>query len=179
MVSLASRRILALPFLSAASVWLPRTRRRRPPKQNCWSPRRRRVATPPDVPATPSGCTIPRPRLAIPMILLVGNYPLDRQQSMQRFPTMMLEGLAAAGVPAALIQPQPFFGNFRAAGGFVAKWLGYIDKFIFFRRQLWKKIAERPVIVHICDHSNAMYAKWIREVPVVVTCHDLLAVRGA
>jgi len=98
---------------------------------------------------------------------------------MQRFATMMLEGLAVAGVPAELIQPRPFLGNFRAAGGFVAKWLGYIDKFIFFRRQLGKKIAGQPTVVHICDHSNAMYAKWIREIPVVVTCHDLLAVRGA
>ena len=38
---------------------------------------------------------------------------------------------------------------------------------------------ERPAIVHICDHSNAMYAQATRSVPVVVTCHDLLAVRGA
>ncbi len=37
---------------------------------------------------------------------------------------------------------------------------------------------ERPAVVHICDHSNAMYAKSIRGTPVVVTCHDLLAVRG-
>jgi glycosyltransferase involved in cell wall biosynthesis len=113
------------------------------------------------------------------MILLVGNYPLDRQQSMQRFATMMLDGLAAAGVPAELIQPQPFFGHFRSAGGFVAKWLGYIDKFVFFRRQLRKRIAAGADLIHVCDHSNAMYAKWIHEVPVVVTCHDLLAVRGA
>jgi glycosyltransferase involved in cell wall biosynthesis len=34
-------------------------------------------------------------------------------------------------------------------------------------------------VVHICDHSNAMYAQHIADVPVVVTCHDMLAVRGA
>jgi len=114
------------------------------------------------------------------MILLIGNYSLDRQQSMQRFATMMLEGLAAAGVSAQVIQPQPFLGKIRWAGRFVAKWLAYIDKFILFRPRLRKKIAAlRPAIVHIYDHSNAMYAGWVREVPVVVTCHDLLAVRGA
>jgi glycosyltransferase involved in cell wall biosynthesis len=114
------------------------------------------------------------------MILLIGNYSLDRQQSMQRFATMMLEGLAAAGVPAQLIQPHPSLGKIRWAGGFVGKWLAYIDKFVLFRPRLRKKIASlRPHIVHIPDHSNAMYAGWIREVPVVVTCHDLLAVRGA
>ena len=113
------------------------------------------------------------------MILLIGNYPLDRQQSMQRFALMMLNGVTAAGVPAELIQPAPFFGRFRFAGSFVTKWLGYLDKLILFPRQLRRKVAERPALVHICDHSNAMYAKWIRGVPVLVTCHDLLAVRGA
>ena len=112
------------------------------------------------------------------MILLIGNYPLDRQQSMQRFAMMMLRGLTAAGVSAELIQPTPFFGRFRYAGGFVAKWLAYLDKFFLFRRTLAKKLRERPALVHICDHSNAMYARAIAGVPVVVTCHDLLAVRG-
>jgi len=120
----------------------------------------------------------PRRRIIL-MILLIGNYPLDRQQSMQRFATMMLEGLTAIGVRAELICPRPFLGRFRSAGGFIAKWLAYLDKFIFFRRTLARKLRERPAIVHICDHSNAMYAKAVSAVPVVVTCHDLLAVRGA
>ena len=115
----------------------------------------------------------------IPMVLLIGNYPLDRQQSMQRFGTMMLQGLTNAGVPANLIAPRPVLGKFRAAGNFVAKWLGYIDKFVFFRRQLRAALRKQPAVVHICDHSNAMYGSWIDNVPVVVTCHDLLAVRGA
>jgi glycosyltransferase involved in cell wall biosynthesis len=119
-----------------------------------------------------------RPDLIL-MILLIGNYPLDRQQSMQRFAMMMLEGLTAAGVAAEVIHPKPFLGRFRAAGGFIAKWLAYLDKFVFFRRTLAKKVRECPAIVHICDHSNAMYAQAIRSLPVVVTCHDLLAVRGA
>jgi glycosyltransferase involved in cell wall biosynthesis len=92
---------------------------------------------------------------------------------------MMLHGLLGAGVSAELIAPRPVLGNFRSAGRFIAKWLGYIDKFIFFPRRLRKKLAESPALVHICDHSNAMYTRWIRSCPVVVTCHDLLAVRGA
>jgi len=113
------------------------------------------------------------------MVLLIGNYAPDRQQSMERFAVMMLEGLAAAGVPAELLQPEPFFGRFRYAGGFVAKWLAYLDKFILFPLQLRRRLKAAPAVVHICDHSNAMYARQIRDVPVVVTCHDLLAVRGA
>jgi glycosyltransferase involved in cell wall biosynthesis len=112
------------------------------------------------------------------MILLIGNYPLDRQQSMERFATMLLEGLTVAGVRAELLRPRAFLGRFRAAGGFVAKWLAYLDKFVFFRPALRRKLRDRPALVHVCDHSNAMYAPWIRGAPVVVTCHDLLAVRG-
>jgi glycosyltransferase involved in cell wall biosynthesis len=113
------------------------------------------------------------------MVLLIGNYAPDRQHSMLRFAAMMLEGLQAAGVPAELIQPEPIFGKLRFAGGFVAKWLSYIDKFLLFPLRLKKKLAEAPALVHICDHSNAMYAREVETSPVLVTCHDLLAVRGA
>ncbi len=113
------------------------------------------------------------------MVLLIGNYPADQQQSMQRFAMMMLRGLTATGVAAELIQPQPFFGRIKFAGRFVAKWLGYLDKFIFFPRQLKRKLSAGFDLVHICDHSNAMYCRHCQGHPVVVTCHDLLAVRGA
>jgi hypothetical protein len=112
------------------------------------------------------------------MVLLIGNYELDRQHSMQRFGNMMLEGLAAAGVRAELIKPRASLGNFAAAGSFVGKWLAYIDKFVLFPRQLRATLRSAPAVVHICDHSNAMYAQHVRGIPVVVTCHDFLAIRG-
>ena len=112
------------------------------------------------------------------MVLLIGNYAPDKQQSMQRFSTMMFEGLQLAGVPAELIRPEPVLGNFRAGGGFLAKWLGYVDKFLLFPMQLKRKLRARPTLVHICDHSNAMYARRVRDIPVLITCHDMLAVRG-
>src|SRR5438105_1069574 len=124
--------------------------------------------------------TGPRSALNTSMVLLIGNYPLDRQQSMQRFANMMLRGLNNSGIAATLIAPQPFFGKFRPAGNFIAKWLGYIDKFILFPRKLRSTVAkQRLSVIHICDHSNAMYGAWIKDTPIVVTCHDLLAVRGA
>jgi len=113
------------------------------------------------------------------MVLLIGNYPLDRQQSMQRFTTMMLQGLTAAGVPAEVAIPAPVLGKFLGVENFVGKWFAYIDKFVLFPRTLRAQIAHRPAIVHICDHSNAMYATGAGRVPTVVTCHDLIAVRSA
>ena len=113
------------------------------------------------------------------MVLLIGNYPADQQESMQRFATMMLRGLQAAGVPAELIRPQPLLGRIRFAGSFVAKWLGYLDKFLLFPRQLRRKLSPSVQLVHICDHSYAIYSAQVQARPVVVSCHDLLAVRGA
>ena len=113
------------------------------------------------------------------MVLLIGNYLLDRQHSMQRFGTMMLTGLTNAGVAAELLAPPAFLGKFRNGRGFIAKWLAYIDKYILFRWTLKRELARRPGVVHICDHSNAVYANQISNVPVLVTCHDLLAVRDA
>lgn len=112
-------------------------------------------------------------------VLLIGNYPLDRQQSMQRFCALMLRGLTAAGINAELVVPQPVFGHLPSTSRFISKWLAYIDKYLFFPFQLRKNLLARPAIVHVCDHSNAVYVQRCRRAPVVVTCHDLLAVRGA
>ena len=113
------------------------------------------------------------------MVLLLGNYPPDQQQSMQRFSAMMLRGLTERGIKAELIRPQPVLGNLRFLGGFARKWLGYVDKYILFPFQLHRRTRNTPEsVIHICDHSNAVYVEHCRPAPVVVTCHDLLAVRG-
>src|ERR1700730_15945564 len=111
------------------------------------------------------------------MVLLIGNYPLDRQQSMQRFATMMLQGLIAVGIPAEIVAPAPLFGKFFGTENFLGKWLAYIDKFVLFPRRLRRRLSDRAAVFHSCDHSNAMYAT--DKAPVVVTCHDLIAVRSA
>jgi glycosyltransferase involved in cell wall biosynthesis len=117
------------------------------------------------------------PALSNKMVLLIGNFPPDQQQSMQRFSEMMLRELRALGVAAQLIQPQKHVtGLVPCQFQFLRKWASYIDKFILFPRQLPKL---RGGIVHICDHSNAIYARHFPNVPVVATCHDLLAVRGS
>jgi glycosyltransferase involved in cell wall biosynthesis len=113
------------------------------------------------------------------MVLLIGNYPLDRYPSMQLFNDLMLHGLTEAGVSVELVKPEPFFGNIFSSGA-IGKWLGYIDKFVLFPLQLRKKLADRPGIVHVCDHSSAMYVRRCKAyAPVLVTCHDLFAVRAA
>src|SRR5437868_4930278 len=115
-----------------------------------------------------SDCTVPRRIRNEPMVLLLGNYPLDQQQSMQRFSAMMLHGLRARGIDVELIMPRPFLGKLQFLGGFARKWLGYIDKYILFPAELRRKVrTPLPLIVHICDHSNAVYVQQCRPAPVV------------
>jgi glycosyltransferase involved in cell wall biosynthesis len=110
-------------------------------------------------------------------ILLVGNYGPDSQHSMQRFALMLENGLKARGHEAHLLQPSRIIGPANAGGG-MGKWAGYVDKFLIFPRTL-RVAATQVDVVHICDHSNAVYVPVVADKPHVVTCHDLLAVRGA
>ena len=121
-----------------------------------------------------------------PVVVLIGNYPVDGQESMLRFRNMIQERLIASGFDTESIFPQGYLGPRMKKGG-LAKWLGYIDKYILFPLALARKLGrikrkfpERKIVVHICDHSNAVYVSVARRwFPVLVTCHDLLAVRGA
>jgi glycosyltransferase involved in cell wall biosynthesis len=111
-------------------------------------------------------------------VLLIGNYAPDRQESMIRFADLLARGLAAHGFEVRLSRPGAFFSRAWASPRGIGKWLGYLDKFLIFPWLLRRDVAWAG-IVHICDHSNAMYTRWTRTRATVVTCHDLLAVRGA
>jgi glycosyltransferase involved in cell wall biosynthesis len=121
-----------------------------------------------------------------PIVVLVGNYPLDRQESMLRFRDLIQTRLESSGFSTESIFPQGYFGRILQKG-VLAKWLAYIDKYILFPpvfamrlSRIKRKFPDRKIVVHICDHANAVYASLARNwFPVLVTCHDLLAIRGA
>ncbi len=119
----------------------------------------------------------------IKKILLVGNYLSDRQQSMLRFGEMLYDALSERGWTVERLQPEPRFLNLSRAKSSqrgLVKWLGYLDKYVVFPRRLYTHVAKvQPAVVHILDHSNSMYVPRQSATPWVVTCHDLLAVRGA
>lgn len=110
-------------------------------------------------------------------VLLIGNYLPDQQESMQRFAKMLEVGLSQLGHEVRLLQPTFFFGRLKPSATGIGKWLGYLDKFLVFPAQL-RRAARWAEVVHICDHSNAFYTKYLQAVPHLVTCHDLLALRG-
>jgi glycosyltransferase involved in cell wall biosynthesis len=103
---------------------------------------------------------------------------------MRLFCDTLHDGLAARGVAVERLLPAPRLGRWQARGE-LAKWLGHADKFLLFPRALRKRVGELraahgdTLLVHICDHSNAMYVREARAVRHLVTCHDLMAVRLA
>jgi glycosyltransferase involved in cell wall biosynthesis len=111
-------------------------------------------------------------------VLLVGNYAPDRQDSMQIYASMLERGLRARGHEVRLLRPPAVLGARVAESSPMFKWLGYADKFLLFRREL-RRAASSADVVHLCDHSNAMYVAALAQRPHVVTCHDLLAIRSA
>ena len=110
-------------------------------------------------------------------VILVGNYHLDGQHSMLGFARLMEEGLRRAGHEVRTVYPPVVFGKMSKYWPSAGKWLGYLDKFLLLPPILRRAVRDADV-VHICDHSSAMYVSKRRRVPHVVTCHDLLAVRG-
>ena len=108
-------------------------------------------------------------------ILLIGNYALDKQESMLRFAALMQRELTARGHTVTLLQPQAVLAGSTTG---IGKWLGYLDKLVLFPFAIKQALKDFD-IVHICDHSNAVYAKYLSNTPNVVTCHDVLAIRSA
>ena len=111
-------------------------------------------------------------------VLLVGNYLPDKQESMQRFARLLETELRARGHQVQWLQPRAILNRAGAPPVGRAKWLGYLDKFVLFPARL-KRAARRADIVHICDHSNAIYVRTLRAKPLLLTCNDVLAIRSA
>jgi glycosyltransferase involved in cell wall biosynthesis len=117
-------------------------------------------------------------------IILIGNYPRDKQESMERFAQMLSDGFRNVGLHTAIWRPKVFFGAFFKTTSGLGKWVGYIDKWILFPIILsWrlkkKKFNDPGVRFIVCDHSNAPYLKSLPKERAAITVHDVLAIRGA
>jgi glycosyltransferase involved in cell wall biosynthesis len=120
-------------------------------------------------------------------ILLIGNFPLDRQESMLRFGRMLSDGFKEMGHEVETWSPAPMAARLvpRYRYGGPSKYLGYVDKFVLFPRRVRERLARAtasgtlPGIVHIVDQANAVYGPLFSRLPCIVTCHDLLQVRAS
>ncbi len=114
----------------------------------------------------------------MPRILLIRNYVPDKQESMQRFAAMLERGLPEQGWDVTVTEPPVRMGAGKDTTHGKGKWLGYVDKYLLARKSLRNfAMQSKADIVHVCDHSNAMYLPLFKGMPRLITCHDLLAVR--
>jgi glycosyltransferase involved in cell wall biosynthesis len=111
-------------------------------------------------------------------ILLIGNYAPDAQESMRRYAELLRTGLLEAGHEVTLAEPRNVLNRSGRSPTGIWKWIGYVDKYVLNLPQL-HRAAQHVDVVHVCDHSNSVYVPTRSKVPYVVTCHDLLAVRGS
>lgn len=114
--------------------------------------------------------------------MLLGNYPGDQQISMQRYHQLLERALIERGWEVRLIRPAVCIKLFKTRHQGLGKWIGYLDKFVifpFFLLSTIKRLHDRRLIVHICDHSNAPYLFFLSKCDKVITCHDVIALRMA
>lgn len=110
-------------------------------------------------------------------VLVLGNYAADDQQSMIRF-AHLLVSIYQSHAQVRLIKPPVLAARLPGLPRLVRKYVAYIDKLLLF--PLWLALLACSFdLVHIADHSNAFYAFFFPRRKSIVTCHDLLAVRGA
>jgi len=111
-------------------------------------------------------------------ILIVGNYPADQQQSMTRVAQLLARCYEYKGLRVKVVRPPVLVTHLPGLPGAAKKYLAYIDKLFLF--PLWLLLLARSFsLVHIADHSNAFYSFCVKSTRCIVTCHDLLAMRGA
>lgn len=115
-------------------------------------------------------------------MILIANYELDEQYSMQNLANLFYRLYLSCGDPVRVIRPLALFGRLNSFYTPAAKWFGYIDKYLVFPLYLlhvryWADPAN--TVFHIVDHSNALYIPFLYASKVIVTCNDVLAIRAA
>jgi len=110
-------------------------------------------------------------------VLVIGNYFADQQQSMIRFANL-LQRIYSQNGDVTLASPPCLVAGLPGLPEVFRKYLAYIDKLILFPVWLYLR-TPNFALVHIADHSNAFYSYFSPRGRCIITCHDLLAVRGA
>lgn len=105
---------------------------------------------------------------------------------MLRFSDILEKGLRKKGADVSCWRPFPLAAYFlKDTKTGTAKWIGYLDKwalypFILICGGLLINLKTRGKHrFHICDHSNSLYIDYLPVHKTSITCHDVLAIRGA
>jgi hypothetical protein len=101
-------------------------------------------------------------------------------QSMPRYATLLAEGMKRRGHQVELWYPQA--GFFRLPSpSLLKKWLGYIDQYIVFPKQVRRRIKKcsPDTLFVFTDHALGPWVPLVSDRPHIIHCHDFLAQRSA
>lgn len=117
-------------------------------------------------------------------ILLVHPHPKEPLRSIFLYHDVLLTGLTARGVQCKTIGPPDFFARLVRDNSGWRRFLVYLDKQLLFPPRLRKEVRKNKkrqyiTLVHILDQGDAVYTKYLKDTPHVVTCHDAFGMRSA
>lgn len=101
-------------------------------------------------------------------------------QSMPRFTRLLSDGMRNRGHNIQIWSPTPKAIQILAPKS-LKKWLGYIDMFYFFPKQVKKRLKKTNsnTLFVITDHALGPWVPLISNSPHVIHCHDFLAQKSA
>ncbi|MDI1315127.1 glycosyltransferase [Prosthecobacter sp.] len=118
-------------------------------------------------------------------LLITGTYAPDRLHSMQRYTDLVQSVVTPVfGDEVERLDPHVVLGGLSWMPRRVRKQFGYVDKYLIFPLRLrWQAAfqAGRGVetLIHVTDQGLGPLIPWLRGFGVIVTVHDLIAVRAA
>ncbi|MGI4777784.1 MAG: glycosyltransferase family 4 protein [Janthinobacterium lividum] len=102
--------------------------------------------------------------------------PFLKMASMMRYATWLAEGMAQRGHEVHTWTPEPHFYKLPMPARY-RKWMGYIDQFLVFPRQIRQRMAQESgdTLYVFADHALGPWVPAVAMWPNVVHCHDFLA----
>lgn len=113
-------------------------------------------------------------------LVFLTHPPFLNSLSMPRFASMLTNAMATRGHTIEVWTAQPKFFNMPLPAS-LKKWLGYIDQYILFPKEVKRKIKKCPpdTLFVLTDHALGMWVPLVANRPHVIHCHDFLAQRSA
>lgn len=102
--------------------------------------------------------------------------PFLKMASMMRYAAWLADGMRQRGHEVQTWYPEPWFYKLPVPARF-RKWMGYMDQYLVFPRQIRNRIARQPedTLFVFADHALGPWVPSVVPRPNVVHCHDFLA----
>ncbi len=102
--------------------------------------------------------------------------PFLKMASMMRYAAWLADGMRQRGHDVQIWSPEPHFYNLPVPTR-LRKWMGYVDQYLVFPRQLRRRISKQPAdtLYVFADHALGPWVPSVTPQPNVVHCHDFLA----